>query len=73
MMFNLLEAVPKVSRAAKRRAKKEEDARKREEELKKEREFQMLNSPRAIEMRAMAKLFDERNLNVIDICPDGNW
>ncbi|KAA0200379.1 hypothetical protein HAZT_HAZT010143 [Hyalella azteca] len=69
---NLSQKITKVSRAAKRRAKKEDAAQQREAELQKEREFQLLNSPRSIEARLMTKLIKERNLSVTEVQPDGN-
>ncbi|KAF2367482.1 OTU domain [Trinorchestia longiramus] len=62
----------KVSRAAKRRAKKAEAAEQREMELQQEREHQQLYSPRAVEARLMAKLISERQLRQTEVQPDGN-
>jgi len=63
---------PKMSRAAKKRAKKAAEEREREAELKKEKEELLFTSPRALELKKMTALLKERGLKVHDIPADGD-
>lgn len=63
----------KVSRAAKRRAKKADVAQQRESELQHEREYQFMHSPRAVEQRIMFTLIKEKGLTITEISADGDW
>lgn len=62
----------KVSRAARRRAKKAETAAQRELEVQQEREQAILYGPRGVEAKAMANLLQRRGLAVTEVTPDGD-